>query len=29
VVIARFEIQDPEDGVVQTEDLWVEVKVVL
>jgi hypothetical protein len=29
VVIARFEIRDPEDGVVQTEDLWVEVEVVL
>jgi hypothetical protein len=29
VVVARFEIRDPEDGVFQTEDLWVEVEVVL
>jgi hypothetical protein len=29
VVIAWFEVRDPEDGVAQTEDLRVEVEVVL
>lgn len=29
MVIAGFEVGDPKDGVVQTEDLRVEVEVVL